>query len=511
MSYLDTQVAPMTIDEITELGFGTELVRPIGVQAHPTDLRPRRRWLVAVAAGVVVLVLLGTPVWLLQMTDPDTSAVAPVVPSTVAQPKPTTVYGPFGDPPTSDCDAASTWSRVCDDAADFDGAAMWSIASGGPGLVAAGGEFGYSDELGFWTPEDIQPLLERGGDGDAVVWTSLDGTSWNRVPHDEAVFGGDGSQHIFSVTAGGPGLVAVGFDGTLDNVEGNAAVWTSPDGFTWSRVPHNEAVFGGEDWQVMFGVTAGGPGLVAVGLDGTFGVASRGEADAAVWTSPDGFTWTRVPHDESVFGGVEEQHMLSVTAGGPGLVAVGSDGHLDAEDDLMDPFANDAAVWTSTNGFAWTRVAHDEAVFGGDGGQRMLSVTVGGPGLVAVGSEDGDPTGSDAAVWISDDGVTWSRVPHDETVFGGSGNHGPKEHRMVGVTARDLGLVAVGWTGFDELGWDEAVWTSPDGITWTLLPQASTPDNGYVKMWAVTVGASGLVAVGEEHGGSDARAAVWNE
>jgi hypothetical protein len=141
----------------------------------------------------------------------------------------------------------------------------------------------------------------------------------------------------------------------------------------------------------------------------------------------------------------------------------------------------------------------------------MLSVTAGGPGLVAVGSEDGDPIGSDAAVWVSADGVTWTRVPHDETVFGGSGIHGPKEHRMVSVTVRDLGLVAVGWTGFDELGWDEAVWTSPDGIAWTVLPQANTPDNGYVKMWAVTVGPSGLVAVGEEHGDGNASAAVWNE
>ena len=39
----------------------------------------------------------------------------------------------------------------------------------------------------------------------------------------------------------------------------------------------------------------------------------------------------------------------------------------------------------------------------------MSSVTVGGPGLVAVRSDVGR-----AAVWISIDGITWSRVPHDE-------------------------------------------------------------------------------------------------
>ncbi|NOY57198.1 MAG: hypothetical protein GXP34_14620 [Actinobacteria bacterium] len=49
----------------------------------------------------------------------------------------------------------------------------------------------------------------------------------------------------------------------------------------------------------------------------------------------------------------------------------------------------------------WTRVAGEEAVFGGAGDQVMLSVTAGGPGLVAVGMEvprpDGDPV---AAVWV---------------------------------------------------------------------------------------------------------------
>ena len=52
MSYLDTRVAPMTIDEMTELRFGTESVRPIGLQAQSVDLRPRRRWLVAAGARV---------------------------------------------------------------------------------------------------------------------------------------------------------------------------------------------------------------------------------------------------------------------------------------------------------------------------------------------------------------------------------------------------------------------------------------------------------------------------
>ena len=96
------------------------------------------------------------------------------------------------------------------------------------------------------------------------------------VADDETVFGGDSKQGMSSVVAVGPGLVAVGYD-RLGGQE-DAAVWTSPDGLFWSRVPHDETVFGGHDWQWMNSVVAGGPGLVAVGTENL-----GGELDAAVW------------------------------------------------------------------------------------------------------------------------------------------------------------------------------------------------------------------------------------
>jgi hypothetical protein len=208
---------------------------------------------------------------------------------------------------------------------------MRSVTAGGPGLVAVG-----SESLGF--------------DADAAVWTSVDGVTWSRVPHDEAVFGGPNNQWMGSVTAGGPGLVAVGSDRSVG--DGVAGVWTSVDGITWSRVPHDEAVFGGARGLEMLSVTAGGPGFVAVGQVGSSMIMDDPElgADAAVLTSVDGITWSRAPHDEAVFGegvgfgGESFQGMNSVTAGGPGLVAVGFDG-LDGSDDVDGP-----AVWTATTG-----------------------------------------------------------------------------------------------------------------------------------------------------------------
>ncbi len=498
---------PLTVDEITEMRFGTESVRPIGLHEHPVDVLPRRRLLAAVAGAVAVLVL-GLSTILIRQTTPEAPPAS--------QPSPTpTVVTPAPVPPTPIEGSASDWSRIAHDEAVFGDALMWSVAVGGPGLVAVGGE-------SFWLygPEDIDPIDPlvwtdseyEVGNGDAVVWTSPDGITWSRLPNEIAVFGGDGEQQMLSVTAGGPGLVAVGFDGGLDNQGSDAAVWTSVDGIVWSRVPLNESVFGGDGQQRMLSVTVGGPGLVAVGFDTTL---DADRADAAVWTSPDGITWSRVPHVEAVFGGAGAQQMLSVTTGGPGLVAVGNDGYDD--DEVVEKADWDAAVWTSPDGITWSRVPHDELVFGGDGQQRMLDVTAGGPGLVAVGYEGGlydqrweapDGEGSDAAVWTSPDGIAWSRVPYDEAVFGGrpGGGTGHLHWRMTSVISGGPGVVAVGSTGVDG-PFGSAVWTSPDGITWSRVAIILT--NGYTRMFDVTVGDSGLVAVGRLWGGEVPRAAVW--
>jgi hypothetical protein len=303
--------------------------------------------------------------------------------------------------------ASLNWSRVPDDEAALGGDGfqmMLGVTVGGPGLVAVGSDF-------------------SGGDVDAAVWTSPDGISWSRVPHDEVVFGGDGDQEMVSVTVGGPGLVAVGWEGSL--FDQDAAAWTSPDGITWSRVPHDEAVFGGEGDQQMVSVTAAGPGLVAVGPD-------LSDFEAGVWTSPDGITWSRPPADTAVAGGIHIRFMSGVTAGGPGLVAVGWE---------ATPGEIDATAWTSADGISWSQVPTLAAALAGEAVQSMLSVTAGGPGLVAVGldSSTGD---EDAAVWTSSDGADWSRVPDIEAILGGPDNQG-----MTSVTAGETGLVAVGQDG----------------------------------------------------------------
>ena len=86
-----------------------------------------------------------------------------------------------------------------------------------------------------------------------------------------------------------------------------------------------------------------------------------------------------------------DSEMTMVIDAGENLVAVGSSNET-------------VAAWISADGAAWSRIPVDVARSNGDSDESMNSVTVGGPGLVAVGhTTSGDD--ADAAVWTSVDGT----------------------------------------------------------------------------------------------------------
>jgi hypothetical protein len=343
--------------------------------------------------------------------------------------------------------------------------------------------------------EEAQPTVTTGQAGTTSSTTSSSTTTaapsggWFRVPQDEAVFG-SGAGGVWTamraVTGGGPGLVAVGYDGS--GGDWDAAVWTSADGLAWSRVPGDETTLGGEGDQDMAAVVAGGPGLVAVGAE------YLGEDwDAAVWTSADGLAWSRVPHDEGLFGGPDHQFITGVVAGGPGLIAVGSDR---AGGDT------DGAVWTSADGITWMRIQDED--LGGEWDQSLVAICAGGPGFVVVGEAFGSE-GLDAAVWTSPDGLSWDRVPHDAAIFGGPGNQA-----MSAVAPGGPGLIAGGYDDATASDMDAAVWTSPDGLLWARIPHDEVTFGGSGDQWV-----AGLAVLGDEivaAGGGAApggAAAVW--
>ena len=384
---------------------------------------------------------------------------------------------------------------------------MAGVVGGGPGLVAVGSDYQAGDG------SDGSEV----SDGDAAVWTRDDSNSslqcptlpctseprWSRVPHDEAVFGGPGYQEMQGVVASEiVGLVAVGFDSSGGDAD--AAVWTSPDGLTWSRVPRDDVTLGGAGDQQMLKVVAGGPGLVAVGSDD-----SGGDVDAAVWTSPDGVTWSRIPHDEALFGGPGDEVIQGVAmSGAVGLVAVGIDRF---EEDA------DAAVWASIDGVTWSRIPHDEALFGGSGDQVMQGVAVFFSSIIAVGF-DASAGGVDAAVWTSPDGMTWARVVSSDSVFGGTGNQEMSDVSTI-ASERPNGenfvqVFALAAVGSDDSSGDvdAAVWTSPDGLTWTRVvdPGGEFGSGNIQSMNEVVSGSPGLVAVGSDKSGRGRDAAVWS-
>jgi hypothetical protein len=304
-----------------------------------------------------------------------------------------------------------TWTPVVDPAAFGMQADIADVATGGPGLVAVG-----SEPIG-----DPAQFLVR-----PAVWTSTDGTVWTKIAFDDQILGGASSALMFDVASTGSGLVAVG--GADTGPDRVAAVWTSADGATWTRVAHVPEVFGSVGFTSMFSVTTGGPGLVAVGFQR---IADDLEA-GAIWTSPDGVTWTRVAADPTVVGGATTSVLLNaVAAAGPGLVAGGIER-------IGDDF--DVAVLTSPDGVTWTRLP-PVPDFSGPGGQFLRDLTAGGPGVVGVGRVDtGDLSTGTAAVWVSPDGLAWSRVADDPAVFGGNGSYASME----AVTVGGPGLVAVG-------------------------------------------------------------------
>ncbi len=346
---------------------------------------------------------------------------------------------------------------------------MRAVAAGGPGFVAVG-----------WDG--------AGGDRDAAVWTSTDGLSWHRVPHKETVFGGPDAQLMASVTQGGPGLVAVGLDGSGGDFD--AAAWVSADGSSWERVPHDESSLGGVNFQAMQDVTSSGSRLTAVGAD-----TSGGDFDAAAWFSDDGRSWTRVTHDEELFGGPNEQDINTVAVGGPGFVAAGFD-----ESDVFGD--RDVAIWTSRDGEEWVRVPHDEALFGGAEEQVVMAVEASRRGLVAVGYDEagGD---RDAAAWRSDDGLSWSRSGED--ALAGEGNQ-----MIMAVAFDDSGLNAVGRDAAGNARWG-AVWFSSDIVAWERVPSGAVFEgeaNGPVMLGIALLGSS-LVVVGVDGSQGDDDAAVW--
>ncbi|RLE14435.1 MAG: hypothetical protein DRJ28_05745, partial [Actinobacteria bacterium] len=307
-----------------------ELAADASIQPVVSD---RARWytrptLVAAGAAVLVLVAVGLPIlyfsggeWTVSDQAPTTIAVSPpTVPSTTAPLVQPVTEGPWqqvgvdvmepivgildmeavgsglvavGFDPGADfrqdgvifaSDDGVAWTRLAenDPALTTGTVLIYGIVEGGPGLVAVGMS---CPDIGFPCEDGPFP----------TVWSSVDGTSWNRSP----VGVSNGSME--DVVATDNGFVAAGlvWESDGDVVSNRPTIWTSPDGVNWSQAWQDDPV------QRTDGPQPGGYiGMLAVNPDGLIiavGTAEDGvgEVVVAVWISTNGQDWERVETDSA--------------------------------------------------------------------------------------------------------------------------------------------------------------------------------------------------------------------
>jgi molecular chaperone DnaK len=126
----------------------------------------------------------------------------------------------------------------------------------------------------------------------AAVWTSSDGLKWNLLPPQGDFTPTSGFKRLTAVTlAPGNKLLAIGRDDRADRTEGDASVYTSSDGSTWQPVPGTTGLSGTGPQDIEKITRASDGSYVAVGS-----VLAGAKRGPAVWTSKDGIKWDLSPY-----------------------------------------------------------------------------------------------------------------------------------------------------------------------------------------------------------------------
>ena len=174
-------------------------------------------------------------------------------------------------------------------------------------------------------------------------------------------------------------------------------------------------------------------------------------------TAPPTVAWegTTVPESRNASA------TITIVPGGDGLIAIGFDGGFGT------------TLWTSADGREWTDITPAEFASVGIAGVVEFD-----GGLIGVGRGNTiDVDANQAAVYRSDDGVTWRTVDTDMA------------GQLIDVVATDQGFFAVGGVpGADAAG----IWRSTDGETW----ERAGADFEHAFLWSIAEGGPGLVAVG---------------
>jgi len=418
------------------------------VLGRPAQAPGRRSPRLAPIALIAVLALVVTPLAFFRLFT-FSSPGSPADPSTAATGGPTSAPTQVG---------AETWA-----------AAQVGPPAGArpPGSFAA---VTYLEGRGFAAvgescPADVEPDSCR-----ALAATSVDGRQWDLAEDEDLVIEPLATQQagMRGLTAGGPGVVAVGVTGAADG-RPHAAVWLSPYGRDWQRAADDPSFDGA--W--MNAVTRTDAGLlVAVGG----ALRATGGVDAAIWTSSDGETWSRgvaTVEDGLNAGAVEPVHDGRPAAGLAAVADLPAGGLLALGATCPEPDGPcSGAQWTSVDGHGWT--SEPSAALAE--GMPAAAVTFEG-GVVAVGQ-----SGDEAAAWTTTDGEKWDRVAGLPTTG---------VEALLAVTATAGGLLSGGRPA--------EVWAATDATDWWVLADGDAFSGATIT--GLAAGAGVHVAVGFDERG----------
>ena len=324
------------------------------------------------------------------------------------------------------------------------------------------------------------------------AWTSPDGTAWEAV--DARTSGLDlgylrpvigGPEIGLAGVAFGPGGF-VAFGRAQAKIDGRqvSAVWRSDDGGSWERVPTDSAfptgarlwtILGADDGYMLGGVIYG-----------------ERAPRAAIWSSPDGRTWTLARGrgtfeiggyidtlEDPASGGVNAFATYPGPTDGRGSIATGAvavgQGCMPSFDE--DPWAWNGAcwgeLWRSPDGLTWRKRDMPRT----RGGATTVATI--GPRIVADAPICWE--GCPSAILVSDDGSAW-RIAHGSPVDG----------ELVAVTAAAGRFHALLKVPDQDSGWQSlALWSSVDGTDWSLEEAQPTLPGGGMTFHDVDLAVAG--------------------
>jgi len=337
-----------------------------------------------------------------------------------------------------------------------------------------------------------------GGGTEAVVWTSHNGVTWQRLTASQ-----------LGLTTSGQVAGNISFAATRGNdtvISDGKSVWLSTDsGSAWTFVP---VPLGHGAGNSISGVSFDDSGLIAVRP----GKTASGASDGVAYFSPNGQTWQyaatidpaggwspQVVKGSSygfvVTGKTDQNQHVAYTSTGTGADwrPTGSLGDASTESNLVPTVAPEGNVVAvgSMNG---TKISQQAVLVEANTAGSVRSVplvsipaitvdstAIAGGEQIAVGSADGYP-----AIWRKASGGSWTLASSLPMVSGT-----PGLANLTSVTHGSAGWLAVGFPG-------PAIFTSANGITWRPVTGPMAQDLADVISISAAAGPAGYVIVGSE-------------